>query len=51
MPVDSYCVVIAVVGGSGLDAGSLCKDAIVSDGASELKVTVVDGAIGVVKGD
>ena len=51
LPIDRCCVVIAVVSGSGLDTGSLGKDVIVGNGTSELKVTVGDGAIGVVKGD
>ena len=51
LPIDSCCVVIAVVGGAGVDTSSLGQNIIVGNGTGQLKVTVGDGATGVVKGD
>ena len=51
LPIDSGGVVIAVVGGAGVDTSSLSQNIIVGNGTGELKVTVGDGALRIVEGD
>eukprot|EP00536_Pseudo-nitzschia_multiseries_P015570 jgi/Psemu1/43088/gm1.43088_g len=43
LPIDSCCVVIAVVGGAGVDTSSLSQNIIVGNGTGELKTPLLAG--------